>query len=288
MNEENLKNESDAAEENDGVVTPEDIAALETADGSIAPEEIAPDADEEGKKSSVFAGAPKESGIYISDDSEADPENKVTPGLSPKIIIAVAAGITIIAAIVVLLLTGVIGGNRIGKHNNYNSMYIDIDGMTAGELADARGMEFDEFIEYFGLPKDMTEDTNTNAVQNMIPLKRYIEIFGGGFYTLDTMKEEMGWDDSVTEDMTLGAALDKTTLRYYVGEEQFDMFKEYYNLGDEVTLDTTWGEIRNTVEKQTKEENDKRKAEEDAAKKEAEEAEQKSGEDGSKDNSDKE
>lgn len=245
MNEENLKNAEEIKESAEGVATPEDIAAAE--DGAVTPEDAAETA--------------AESGIYVSDEAEEAQAPEMIPGLSKKVIIGIAVGITIAAAIAVFIVTGVIGG---GRYNKYNNMYVDIYGETAEEFADEQCMEFDEFLEYYGLPYDMPKDTNINAVQSLIPLHRYIELFGGG-YTFDMLKEQMGWDDSITEDTTLGEALDTTLLRNYVGEEQFDAFKEQYNLGDEVTLNTTWGQIRNTVDKQNKEEYARQKAEAEAA-----------------------
>ena len=65
----------------------------------------------------------------------------------------------------------------------------------------------------------------------------------------------MGWDDSITEDTTFGDALDKTQLKYYVGEEQLERFKQEYNL-PEVTGETLYGEIRNIVDDQKKRNHD--------------------------------
>ena len=242
MNEENLKNESTDAPEN-----AEAVEAAETNENTAAENE-----------STTFASKPAEGGIYVGDEAEAgeDTEESAKSKLPNKAIIAIAAGIVIIAVVVVLVVTGKVGN---GKYNKYNRMYVDIYGEYAEDFAEQQGMEYDEFLEYYSLPADMPKDTNINAVQNLIPVGRYLELFGGG-YTLDVMKEQMGWDDSITEDTLLGDALGKTALRYYVGEEQFDAYKEHYGLGDEVTLDTTFGEIRDTVDKKTKADYEEQKA----------------------------
>lgn len=251
MNEENVKNESMSEPE---ASAPENTDVEETVEAATAEQETVEEpAAEEAHEGGIYVDETAED-ENAEGDKEEEAEKK--PGLSNKIIIAVAAGVVVIAVIVALVLTGRIGG---GSYNKYNRMYMDIYGEYAGDFAESQGMEYDEFLEYYRLPADMPKDTNINAVQNLMPLGRYLELFGSG-YTLDVMKEQMGWDDSITEETTIGEALDSTTLRYYVGEEQFDSYKEYYGLGDDVTLDTTWGEIRNTVDKKNKEDYEEQKA----------------------------
>ena len=153
---------------------------------------------------------------------------------------------------------------------DYAKDYVDVYGMTAEELADKMGMSYDDFLQYYGLPADLPRDLNSNAVEKTIPVGKIAEM--NRYPSFDEFKESMGWDDSITEDTRLGEALDKTQLRYYVGEENLDSFKTEYGFGDEVTADTLYGEIRVEFEEKMKEKYEASKAAAEAEDKDAETA----------------
>ena len=161
--------------------------------------------------------------------------------------IGVGALVVLIVAVVlsrVLLVTGII--------NPYEKDYIDVTGKTAEDIAKGKGMDYDKFLKAYGLPEDMSRKTFERAVYYNIPLKIVVKQTES-IESFAELKESMGWDDSITEDTTLGDALDKTTLSNYVGDEQLERFKSLYELSDEVTGETLYGEVRNLVDAKEKE-----------------------------------
>ena len=154
----------------------------------------------------------------------------------------------IIAWILVVLLAAVdIGYYMTNIYNKYNHMgYLDVNGYTIGEVVAGMGMEFDEFKDMYGLPKDMRKDTYMNAAQSLIPVSKMAELNGKD---LDSLREVYNFGEEITENSTWGEAIDSMSLKDYVGEDQFEEFKTKYELGDDITLDTKWGDIRKDIEK---------------------------------------
>lgn len=251
MSEENKNTEEQEALETNA---PEEAAeAAETAEVTAdAAEETAEAATVEiPVEETAEAAAAEASAEETAEAAESAAETK--PGKKTPIIVGAALAVIIIAAVVVFAIFGKTW------FNPYLKDYVDVDGITIGELADEYGMEYEDFLAEFGLPADMPKSTFQNAAQYAIPLGTYAERYG---VSVDEFKELMGLtdDDSVTEETTIGDAFDKVTVGNRVGEEQFDQFKEEYGLGDEVTKDTLWGEIRNKVDQKIKEMNDADKA----------------------------
>ena len=143
--------------------------------------------------------------------------------------------------------------------NNLVNLHIhtnlsDGEGNCKQILASAKekNYKYEKFLKEYGLPEDLPKNTSERAMFYNIPVKKYVEKTPGN-ESFEALKESMGWDDSVTEDMTIGDALDITKLSYYVGEEQLERFKALYELPDEVTGDTLYGEVRNVVDAKEKE-----------------------------------
>lgn len=187
-------------------------------------------------------------------------EAEVVSGNNKKTVIGVVIGIAVLVIAAIIVVFAMFGKTWF---NPYNKGHVDITGRTVGEVADMMGMEYNEFLEQYGLPSDMPKTTIESAASYMIPLSKYTEMNG---MTLADLAGYMGWDESITEETTIGEALDKTKLSFYVGEENLATFKEEFGLGDDVTGETLWGDIRNTVELKQKEEYEAQlKAEEEAA-----------------------
>lgn len=139
-----------------------------------------------------------------------------------------------------------------GVINPYEADYVDVTGRTAEELAKEKGMEYDEFLRSYGLPEDMPKNTFERAVFYNIPVGVIVEK-NGTLGTLEELKADMGWGDEVTAETPLGEALDNTSLSKYVGDEQLERFKSLYELSEEITGDTLYGEVRNIVDSKEKE-----------------------------------
>lgn len=167
--------------------------------------------------------------------------------LSWKVLVPVIAVIVLamgIGASKILYVTGII--------NPYEKDYIDVTGRTAVELAKSKNMQYDKFLKEYGLPEDLPKSTSERAVYYNIPVGVFVKKTPG-VESFEELKADMGWDNSITEDTTMGEALDQTKLHYYVGEESFERFKALYELPDSVTEDTLYGEIRNIVDAKDKE-----------------------------------
>lgn len=159
-------------------------------------------------------------------------------------IIALLVLIVGLFAIKLMFVTGII--------NPYESDYIDVTGRTADDLAKDKGLSYEAFLKKYGLPDDMPRNTSERAVFYNIPVGKIVET-NANFGSFDELKASMGWDDTITEETTMGDALDVTKLSYYVGEEQLERFKSLYELPDYVSGDTLYGEVRDIVDAKEKE-----------------------------------
>lgn len=177
---------------------------------------------------------------------------------------------TIIILVVALLAGGAYAVWYTMFSNPYNRMgYVDISGKTVQDLADQMGVDVPTFLAQYELPEDMPANTTESAAYYNIPVKIMAQMFGMDYAT---MKETLQFPETITEETPWGEAEGEVKLQYYVGEENLATFKEQYGLGDEITLDTQWKEVRNIVDSAQKEARlEQEKAMEEAAK-EAEEA----------------
>lgn len=159
--------------------------------------------------------------------------------------------------------------------NKYNHMgYVDVTGNTIGDIAESMGINVEDFKEEFGLPKDMPASTNEMTAMYFIPAKNYGSMYGLDF---QTMKDILHIPDTtedgepITEDTLWGVVQGEITVADYVGDtgdgEAIKSFKEEIGLGDEVTGETKWKEVRNAVDEANRQAEIERKK---AAKKPAE------------------
>ena len=231
---------TDEVVENAADEVTEEVDGVVTENGADEVTEEDTDEVEEDAADTVTEEVTDEVTENVTDEVTETPAPKKT-GKIIAIIVAAVAAVAIIA--VVLSEVGLV-------KNPYEWGYTDTTGVNLDELADQSGVSLKEYKELRGIPKMMPGSTFENAVNNNIKISKILELGGG---TFDELKETFGWDDSITENSTVGEAIDKTTLRNYVGEDQFETFKEIYGLTD-ITLDTYFGEIRKQVETFEKEE----------------------------------
>ncbi len=152
--------------------------------------------------------------------------------------------------------------------NPYNQQgYIDTSGRTIEQVAADLGMEsVEEFLSTYGLPEDMPYDTTESSAFYSMTMDSYASMYG---MTYDQIKEFISFPDEVTGETTLGTAEGMLTLNEYAGEDYVDEFKAEYDLGDDVTGETLYKDVRRQVETKLKEQ---REAEEAAEAAEADEA----------------
>lgn len=138
-------------------------------------------------------------------------------------------------------------------YNKYNNLgYINVSGRDLEQVAEDAGKSVDEFKTEYGLPEDMKPNTDESAAYYMMPVSKMAEMNG---LTVDQVKEMLKITDiEITDSTPWGEVEGEVTLANYIGEEQLDSFKAFYGLGEEVTADTKWKEVRNVVDKKALEE----------------------------------
>ena len=179
-------------------------------------------------------------------DGEADGEIPAKKSKAP-VIAAIVAAVVIIAATIIVVATGKFGEWT----NKYNRGYVDTTGRTVAEVAEQIGMTYEEFLEEYGLPKDMPKNTYEAVAFYTMPAKKAAEVYGISF---DQIKQMLGLPDDTDENKPWGEVEGEVKLGTYLGGADYvDTFKEQYGLGDEVTADTLWKEVRPIVDAKTKE-----------------------------------
>ena len=179
-------------------------------------------------------------------DGEADGEIPAKKSKAP-VIVAIVAAVVIIAAAIIVVATGKFGEWT----NKYNRGYVDTTGRTVAEVAEQIGMTYEEFLEEYGLPKDMPKNTYEAVAFYTMPAKKAAEVYGISF---DQIKQMLGLPDDTDENKPWGEVEGEVKLGTYLGGADYvDTFKEQYGLGDEVTADTLWKEVRPIVDAKTKE-----------------------------------
>lgn len=179
-------------------------------------------------------------------DKEID-ENKDNTKRVKVVSAIIAAVVVVIIAIVVVFLTVGSKWDITAKWlNRYNRGYVNVTGKTVAEIADAEGMDLKDFIEEYNLPKNLPGNTYETTAFYIMPFKTVAEkIYGTD---VETLKEQMNIEEDIDDKTTYIEVIEKVPLKYMVSEKRFDEFKESYGFGDEVTLDTLWGEVRQQID----------------------------------------
>ncbi len=265
MDNENLNNEElETVEE--AVEVAEEIVEEVTEEAESVETEVEAEAAEEAVQTEAEEEIAEEYPEEYSDEVLA----KSNGG---KIAAIVGGAVVVVLAIVAALW-------YFGVINPYERGYVDVSGVTLEELAEQSGYTVSEFKKANGLPMLMPKSTHENAVQNNVKLKSAIVNSG---MTFEDFKAHYGWGDNITENSTVGEALGEAKLSVMLGlgevdeetaKSTLDEFKKYYELGDDVTLDTPYKEIRTHMDEKAREMNIKEKEEAEKAAEEAEKATQ--------------
>lgn len=250
LNEE-LEETTEAVEAAEEVVEASEAAEEAVEETAEEAAEVAEEATEEAVEATEVAEEAVEA-AEAEEVAEADAEPVVWESVQkttaeakkPFPVVPVVVGAVVAVVVIALIVLGIVFGPQI--FNKYNKEgYIDVSGRTIADVAESSGMELADFLEEYGLPADMPANTSESAAYYTIPCSKMAEMYGMDF---ETLKSTLEFPDTITEDTTWGEAEGEVRLSVYVGEDNLDSFKEQYNLGDEVTGDTQWKEIRNTVD----------------------------------------
>ncbi|MDO5396623.1 MAG: hypothetical protein Q4G33_01720 [bacterium] len=125
---------------------------------------------------------------------------------------------------------------------------------TVKTLARSAGQSVKEFLEENGITDGSVDgNTSTEDFYNHMTVDRYAAYNG---QSLEELLEQTGLTGKVTETTSWADAQKLIPLGTYLGidaaaegaAEQFEMFKQMYGLDASVTLETPWGDVKDTVE----------------------------------------
>jgi len=135
------------------------------------------------------------------------------------------------------------------KYNNAEYYYPS--GMTVQMFASLyMQTTLADFLEKSGLPADMEGTTDMGIAQNMMTLDGYAAMNN---VTLEEVLTVNELDASTPGTTTLNEIINNYTVAEYFGvtEENIGEFREQFGFGEEVTLETKFGDIKNKVVKAT-------------------------------------
>ena len=264
MNEENKFENEETTEEvvEETVEEVAEEAVEEVTEDAV--EEVIEDTEETAENAETFADysdelpEDAEDAAYIGAaegdivfDEEALAEMEALDGVKSSkkagIIALSAVAVLVVAAIAVLYFMGYFGI----WFNKYNKQYIDTTGRTIEEVAEMSGMTVKEFLEEYDLPKNMPKNTYESAAFYTMPGEKAAEVYG---MTFDDMKKQLQLPEDADPKAPWGEIEGEVTLSVYVGGDEYvDQIKEIYGLGDEVTGETKWKEIRPVIDAKQKE-----------------------------------
>ncbi len=175
----------------------------------------------------------------------------------------------LIIALIIVIVALIAGGIAAFKllYNPYNSMkeYKELAyGETIEDVAAVYEMELSQFLKENGLPEDMKGNTYANIAQQLISVEKMAEL--NGMSVKDFVTAAFGTDMEIEPGETIGDLQNRMSLKILLGddEEYFAQFKEYYSLGEEVTLDTLFGDIKDIIYKYDREQYEQMMAEQEA------------------------
>lgn len=121
-----------------------------------------------------------------------------------------------------------------------------VDGFNEGDQDEEDKLTVADFLEEYQLPSDMPEDTIEAAAFYTMPVSAYAGMYGMDINALKTVFTS--FPAAATEDTPWGVVEGELTLDDYVGAEYLDDFKAEYGLGDEVTIETKYKDIRSKID----------------------------------------
>ena len=135
------------------------------------------------------------------------------------------------------------------EKNIYNEMdYINTSNRTLRDIAEEKKITIDEFKDVYSLPEDMPANTNEAAAFYSLTVENAAKMYG---ITTDEMlsqlKEVSVGNIEITKDTLYGDAHGSITIKNHIDGHPFEEFKKAYNLPEDVTENTTLGEVRTQI-----------------------------------------
>lgn len=145
--------------------------------------------------------------------------SKASSNSISKIMIAVIA---VVLALGVYAVIGVVRDGAARRAHEALQEKLNSFSATIGERADSLGMEFDEFVEYYGIEDaDLNANDEEQKAYEQMSLKNYVKFYMGSELTdsdFEEFKTSAGVADDVTIDTTDAAV--KTQYMMYYQEQQ--------------------------------------------------------------------
>lgn len=135
--------------------------------------------------------------------------------------------------------------------NKYNEMdYVNNTNRTIGEIASEKNITVEEFLSMYNLPADMPANTIEAAAFYQMTVDNAAKMFGDETDALIQKIDSANLDGvEITKDTLWDVAYGSMLIKNHIGEYSFEEFKNAYRLGEDVTENSTLGEIRNHVAK---------------------------------------
>lgn len=239
----------------------ENVEEMENQAAEEVVEEVAEEMEEAADFADEAAEEPAEETVIYADDLDVEvPAAK--SGKAGAVIGIVVALVVIIAGLLVWYVNKPLPVPE----------ELDMGSQTMGEIAESMETTVADLVDTWDLPGDVTEETSWTQVQNLMPLKQMATMNQMGVQALKNqlaIPDEITGEENIldkilgvfgisrykiTENTPFGLAKGEITLGNYIREGYLDAFKEEYGLGDEVTADTKWKEVRDIVAAKDKEE----------------------------------
>lgn len=236
--EEEAEPEAEVAEETAEAVEEAEAVAEEVAEDTVAEavEAVEETVEAIEDKAEAVAAEAFEAAAPVVGDTAKKMTNK-------SVIITAAAAAAAVAVVVAIVLI------MLFVNRNPYEKYIDVTGRTIGQVAEEANIDYEQFLEIYDLPEDMPKNTSESSAYNTIPFATIIEMNQfTGMETVEDAKKMLELPDEIDDDTPWGVAIGEAPLRAYVGESNVDSFKERYGLGDDVTGDTKYKDVRKTVD----------------------------------------
>lgn len=118
---------------------------------------------------------------------------------------------------------------------------------TVGYLAKQQDMTAEDYLAQYGLTLggDIDENTTQSDMLDSMTLEKYAEYSG---QNADDIITNAGLSEQVTKDSLWGEVRALMPVSAYYNEEQLNQIKQIYGIGDEVTLDTKYGDFEKIME----------------------------------------
>lgn len=169
-----------------------------------------------------------------------------------------------ITLIIVVVIIAVLG---IGIYATYGKIANNIteNKIASGEIpetvshaANAAGMSVEDYLADFSLTvtDEVNGDTPVSDLYGYMSLENYMTMANEGNeepVDLDAIIEEWGLTGKVTKDTQWKDVELLMPLKAQFSDEQINQYKQAYNLGDEVTGETTYGDFQKMLEEKAKE-----------------------------------